>query len=559
MSRSAICFAFAFIVTTPALAEDIRPPSAIDSVIVYPAGASVVRTVPIDLPSGASLIVVDDLPIDIETDSITVDGNADGRLEIGSVATHTIPSDRKTDPERQSVLDEIRGLEDERATIADRIGALDGRRRFVETMLETLPRGFGEALGEGNDNGDFVQWSAASLALGEELDAVAIANRALQRENRVLAERIEERVKALADIQAPRDSLELRIELVADAPLKGVLTIGYRTPSAWWVPSYHALLTTNGEGDEPSLAIVRRAEVTQATGEDWSDVSLTLSTARPAIGTAAPFLHASLAGFDRAYGAGSGGYAQAEKRVAPSPAPSARSLYGEDAVAELAADQAAVPIEAIADFGDFRADYAVPGRVSLTSGEGSRAFRISTETGAPELEVRAVPVLSSAAYLTARFMAPSAAPYLAGKVSLFRDGSFVGLGSIPFVNGGTKVDLGFGVDDRVKVTRVTIDRAVADTGILTRSHNDTRRFRIKVENLHKTPMKITVLDRVPYSQDAKIIVERLDDGTQPTAEDVDDQRGVLAWTYAYAGGESRDIRNGYKVTWPEGEQIVLAD
>lgn len=558
MSRSAICLVFAFAVATPALAGNTRPPTTIDSVIVYPAGASVVRTVPIDLPAGASMIVVDGLPTDIEADSITVDGIADGRLEIGSVATDTVPAGRVADPARQSILDEIRNLEDERAIVADRIGALDGRRRFIEKMLETLPQGFGEALGAANDYGGFAQWSAASRTLGDELDAVAISNRALQREDRALAERLDERVKALGDIPSPRDSLELRIELAAAAPLKGTLTIGYRTPSAWWAPSYHALLTTRGEGGEPSLTIVRRAEVTQSTGEDWSDVDMTLSTARPAIGTAAPFLHASLAGFDRGYGE-SGGYAHADKQAAPSPAPSARSIYGEDAVAALAADQPAVSMEAIADFGDFRADYAVPGRVSLASGEGSRAFRIATETGAPELEVRAVPVLSSAAYLTARFIAPSTAPYLAGKVSLFRDGSFVGLGSIPFVNGGTKVDLGFGVDDRVKVTRTAIDRAMADTGILTRSHTDTRRFRIKVENLHETPMKITVLDRVPYSQDAKIIVERLDEGTRPSAEDVDDQRGVLAWTYTYDGGESRDIRNGYKVTWPEGEQVVLAD
>jgi uncharacterized protein (TIGR02231 family) len=109
-----------------------------------------------------------------------------------------------------------------------------------------------------------------------------------------------------------------------------------------------------------------------------------------------------------------------------------------------------------------------------------------------------VPILSSSSYLTARFTAPSSAPLLAGKVALFRDGAFVGQGQIPFVNGGTKFDLGFGVDDSVKVTRVAIDRAVAETGILTSKRTDTRRFRIKVENLHKQPIRITVLDRMPY-------------------------------------------------------------
>ena len=34
---------------------------------------------------------------------------------------------------------------------------------------------------------------------------------------------------------------------------------------------------------------------------------------------------------------------------------------------------------------------------------------------------------------------------------------------MPFVAGGAKVDLGFGVDDSVKVTRMAIDRAVGET------------------------------------------------------------------------------------------------
>ena len=557
MSRFAICLVFAAVVAAPAIAEEVRPASVIDSVVVFPAGASIVRTVPVDLSAGASVVVIDDLPIDIEADSITVDGSADALLEIGSVATRTIPAGRVIDPARQGILDEIRDLEDQRATDADRIAALDARRRFIEKMLDTVPGGFGDALAKGD--GGIAQWSVASRALGDELDIVASASRELQRDNRKIGERIDERMKALGELPPARDRIEIRIELAAAAPATGVLTIGYRTPAAWWVPSYHALLETGDAGTEPSLTIMRRAEVTQTSGEDWSDVAITLSTARPAIGTAAPFLTATLAQLGRGYPAENDGYGHADKLAAPRPAPAARAIYDEEAVAQLAQGQPVLAVQAIADFGDFRAEYAVPGRVSLATGAGSRAFRISTETGAPELEVRAVPVLSSAAYLTARFAAPSAAPYLAGKVSLFRDGAFVGQGALPFVNGGTKVDLGFGVDDLVKVTRTVIDREVADKGILTTRHTDTRRFRITVENLHSRPTKITVLDRVPYSQDSKVVVERLEDGTAPTAVNVDDQRGVLAWNYAYEAGESRNINNGYRVAWPAGEEIVLAE
>ena len=93
---------------------------------------------------------------------------------------------------------------------------------------------------------------------------------------------------------APSDHVAVRIAVSADVATTGTLSVSYRTPAANWVPTYDAQLSTGEAGGKPSLAIVRRAEVTQATGEDWTDVALTLSTARTAGGTAAPFLPANL-------------------------------------------------------------------------------------------------------------------------------------------------------------------------------------------------------------------------------------------------------------------------
>ena len=63
---------------------------------------------------------------------------------------------------------------------------------------------------------------------------------------------------------------------------------------------------------------------------------------------------------------------------------------------------------------------------------------------------------------------------------------------------------------------------------------------------------------MPYAEDETIEVKRLDDVTPPTAENVDDRKGVLAWTYTYQPGESRDIRNAYQVSWPANESVVMA-
>jgi uncharacterized protein (TIGR02231 family) len=302
---------------------------------------------------------------------------------------------------------------------------------------------------------------------------------------------------------------------------------------------------------------LRRAEVTQASGEDWNGVALTLSTSRPSGGTAAPYLEAVLAQLQYPYEPEAAG--KSYVTMAAPAAPSARAIGGEADLRKEEADRPAELVEAAADFGDFKAEYRVPGKVSLASGVGARGFRIVTETPVVELQVRAVPVLTASAYLTARFLAPAGAPLLAGKVALYRDGAFVGRGDIAFTNAGARLDLGFGADDRVKVTRVALDRATAEHGVFSSRKTDTRRFKITVENLHKQPVSITVLDRAPYAEDETVKVVRLDGTTAPTTENVDDRRGVMAWTWTYAPGETREIEHGYEVSWPADKVVYLDD
>lgn len=543
-----LCLGALLIVAAPAAADDLTPVSTIDSVVVYPQGATVVRTADIDLPAGSSVVVIGDLPVGIETDSIKVEGSATDAFAIASVETHYVPADEAVDPAREAILAAIRNLEDRVAAIDDRIGALDGRKRFLERLIEATPDGFGAALSEGI--GAIDQWATAAATIGDGLAEVAEAMRTARIEQRTLNEALEEQHRALADLPEPRDRIAVRIALSADSPTAGTVSVSYRTLAANWVPTYDALLSTGEDGTKPALTIVRRAEVTQSTGEDWTDVAMTLSTTRTAGGTTAPFLPASLVtifdGYDYAYPESEA----AQSATRPLPAPSL------DAAAPGGAEEVAKYIEAAANFGDFRAEYVVPGRVSVASGKGARAMRIATEEVVARIEVRAVPMLSDLAYLHAAFVPPDGAPMLAGKVALFRDGTFVGNGELPFGRAGRELNLGFGVDDRVRVTRVTLDRETGQHGLLSSRKTDTRRFKITVDNLHRQAIEIAVYDRMPYAEDETVSIVRLDGMTEPTAVNVDDRRGVFAWTYTYAPGETREILNGYEVSWPADKQLV---
>ena len=47
-----------------------------------------------------------------------------------------------------------------------------------------------------------------------------------------------------------------------------------RVRNARWTPLYDARLDTGAKDRKPALELVRRAEITQNTGEDWSNVAL---------------------------------------------------------------------------------------------------------------------------------------------------------------------------------------------------------------------------------------------------------------------------------------------
>lgn len=535
-----------------AVADDLRPATSIAAVTVYPQGATVVRTTPVDLPAGNSIIAIDDLPLAIDTDSIAVDG--EGAFAVASVEVRHVPARESVDPAREAILAEIERIEDAIAAVDDRIGAVEGRRRFLERLIETTPAGFGAALGEGVASVD--QWAAASAAIGEGLAEVAEAARTAGIERRALEKQLDAQRTSLGNLPAVQDRIGVRISVNAETATAGTLALSYRTHAATWVPTYDARLSTGDEGGRPSLILVRRAEVTQASGEDWTNVALTLSTTRTAGGTAAPVLPANLVVLQSdAYAYGYPASAESAD-TAPRPMPAPALL---DALAGGLDGEAAKYIEAVADFGDFRAEFAVPGRVSVESGKGARSMRIASVEVAARIEVRAVPMLAEAAYLHAAFVPPDGAPLLAGRVALFRDGTFVGNGQLPFGRPGRELNLGFGVDDLVRVTRVALDRETGQHGILSTRNTDTRRFRITVDNLHKQQIEIAVYDRIPYAEDENVSVVRLSGMTEPTTSNVDDRRGVMAWTYVYEAGETREILNGFELSWPADKHLVALD
>ncbi len=520
---------------------------------VHPDGANVVRVATVHVPAGSHTVVLRGLAASIDPSSIRVEGEGTARLAIGAVDVRATPGDaeRKAEPALEA---RIAALKAERDGLLGRIEAQEGRKRAIQS--------FAEAGGGGRERPPLPvdQWRAAWDAVGDGLERVAAAIAELQRK----VEKLDDEIAALERArpqQPPPGQPRRTVTIALDSPAEAeaTLRITYRVAGARWSPAYDVRLDTGAKDRKPSLELVRRAVVSQATGEDWSETALTVSTNRANRGTQAPELPDMLVSLvDPAEAARKAELAaRVQRRAAAEQASPMASVMAPRPAAPAAAD-AIEAQEQMAEIeaGGFQASFRVAGRVSLPADGTVRTYALSSRKVEPTLVVKAAPVVDETAYLEASFAHDEEAPLLAGPVSLHRDGIYVGRGHLPQKAPGEAVDLGFGADDRVKVSRVPVRRQAQEPGWIGNTRNDTRAFRTTVRNLHDTAMRIVVVDQTPVSENAAVTVEPLAGMTPPTEKAVKDRRGVSAWGYEYKPGEQREILHGWRVAWPADRELV---
>jgi uncharacterized protein (TIGR02231 family) len=448
-SLAALC------VAAPALAAEIDVKSKIDAVTVYPDAAAVTRVAEVEAPAGASTLVFRNLPMNIDPASLRVTGAAGTQLAIGAVEARVAPTEAKLpDTAIEARLKQLRA---EREGWQVSIDALSAKLAMIGNYSKIEP----QKLGREDKTLDLGQWQSAFDMIGSAMARTGDELRSAKAKAKELDDEIagltSNRGRPAGKNSASRNVV-VEIEAASAAPAK--FTLSYRVAGAGWSAVYDARL----DSQKPALEWVRRAAVSQRTGEDWTDVELAVSTVQTTGGTQAPEMETQKLVFVEAdepevFRGGRkkkavrrmAEMADAAKVAAPSAQP---ALAGAPAPAPMVrAEEREASVEA----GAFQATFRIPGKVTLASDGAVKTLRVGAANPTPALSVKTSPSVEEAAYLTARFTIEDETPVLPGRVNLFRDGVFAGTSFVKLVAPGEPVDLGFGVDDRVKVSRTPVN------------------------------------------------------------------------------------------------------
>ncbi len=490
--------------------------------------ALVTREITLDLPGG--LVEITSLPIS----PLIVESTLEARILSGKgqvlaatlIRQHTMA---ETLPERSAELLKLkRDLENKSAAATFRSNLAESQVQTVTDFCELWRDK--SALQAMRGDGCEELWQKEYTSLMAAFEAkTAAATEALG----ILKETAASLATVTREYQEAsslRDYYSAGIKIILSLEEAGSVKLALSAiePCIAWRPTYLARL------DKGKLFLKREAAVWQYSGEDWQDIELSLSTARPGRGAELPSLPADFISLREK--------SEEERKVT--------KLTSNNRLKSSLGEEGAAALPGVADGGEVQL-FTLPQKVTLLSKDSPDFYELETLEMANSIALKARPEMGSYVLLSSKQTLSALKPLLPGPVLLQRDGCYVGRLLLPYVAVGETFELDFGSEDDLLLTRNPFP--VAEESVF-----GGKEFRFNIaltltnrgNNLHE----LTLTERLPVSENAEVTVS-IDEKKTSKGYTFNKEEGFLNWPLTVEPKETKalflafTVTTGKKVSW----------
>jgi len=586
--RQFMCFVVVFAALFQFNTDSLRAADPVEGEVVnvtlYRGQAMITRDIPVEGEKGSLEVIVTGLPEQIVTGSMFAE--SDENIEVRAVqfrsrAVGEQPREevRALEQSIEEINQKIETNKKAQEVLTKRVTYLDNLETFVaQTAKADLAKGVLDAVAlEKITTFGFEQRKLVmdqQIALGVEAKQLAKELELLNRKRAELTGGAENSVReAVLFLQKLDDE-------------KQTVRLNYLVSNCGWSPTY----TLRAGADLESVRLEYNSLIHQLSGENWNNVKLTLSTASPALSAAGPGLapyRVALAGEKNQQKVAADNaedlLAQVQSLKGRQSAAIMQNLNADNfrdntatawGINDIANELQSLELMCESAFvstlntganenGEGPSlSYQLANAVSLPSRSDQQMVRIVQADFPSNFYHVATPVLTSYVYREAELTNNSQEDLLAGPVSVYLDGRFVGRSEIPTVARGQNVIVGFGADPQLRTRRELADK-LDDVKGGNRELQFT--YRLVIENYKDEAAPIRIIDRLPVAGRSSDIRVTFGDTSDELSNDKlylrrEHPSGILRWeieTPANATGENaRLIEYSYSVEYDRNYQLA---
>jgi uncharacterized protein (TIGR02231 family) len=535
-------------VSLAAAADRILAPATITAVTVYQDRAQVFRTSTVRLKPGSQTIVFEGLPVLLQDDSVRIEARGTARATIIGIEVKRSFLTQTADKRVNEIDAELKQLERTSDGLDARKSGLIAQKTFIDSIKMAWGERISHQLSVGKPTS--AELNEAMGFIGTNTVQTEDLLRKIEQEKLLLKDQIDALKRKRQEAASSGRKESKTIEVAVETAREGALTLDFSAviSQATWEPGYDVRLSPDGTTAE----LTYHAQVRQHTGEDWNNVQLTLSTARPSSGGAPPALYPWRVSFYRPSPAAIAAAApRAESRMFKK---TAKRLMTENMADMAMAGEEPAPAAfqtAQATAEGTSVVFTISRPVDIPSDNTRHSTVIALEKLPVSTEYITVPKLAPTAYLTAELVNNAAWPLLAGVVKIFSGSTFIGNATLKQVASGEKFTLPFGNDDRIVVRREELKQH-KEAGMFGKNRMGYRST-VTVSNFRKEARSISVMDQLPLAGDNEIKVSLEEPTLQPTERKED---GTLLWKLKLAPGETKEFRYEIVVEYPKDREVT---
>jgi uncharacterized protein (TIGR02231 family) len=514
------------------------------SVTVYPDRAFITRVSKLHIDKGLQSVKIVRLPLDLVKESVRVGVDASASVKILSSDLSTNYQANAPENEIAQLQKQLDSLNEKKQILNDKIDNLEKEKRLLESIQV-------KTIADKNKEisiGKFVieDWSKLMEFYSVNLNRIDSLKRDISRQ---LSD-VQEKIASLQNQIGKNRSLKTgtnQLQVTIDAEKESDITIrtSYLVNNVSWTP-YYEIHTSDGK----SIELQYMASIRQNTGEDWNNISIILTTSRPALGIDLPPAEPLL-------------ITRYQPQYYPKSKSSARSGYGAPAserkesmdfagesVEEYSSAEPAEYVTARIEQDFTSATFQIAKRSNIASGNSSHDVMIVREKLDAEISHKALPYLHETVFTAAKIKNKMTYPLLSGKVNLFINNNFTGSAVLKNIAPEESFSIPLGPDENIKVKYVKVKQSSDIYGLGRKNKKTFYEYRIEIENLKNFAVILNVNDRIPVSGEAEIKVE-LKDINPKNDNDIQKDRGVILWRLPLKAKEKKIINFSYTVDHPE--------